>query len=147
MESPAWPGSWINIKVPSYQYRKCHRGDKTVVRSSYLQNGISYTGKMTSLYWIRAQATKSQHISPWTKWLPFCRQHFLCNFMNERFGIFIHISLTFVPKNLVYNRSALVQVMAWHWTGDKPISEPMLTQFTDAYAALGWEELNMSSLR
>ena len=47
-------GPWFNIKMSSYQYRKSHFGDKTVVRSSYLQNGISYTGKMTSLYWIRA---------------------------------------------------------------------------------------------
>ena len=36
--------------MSSYQYRKSHCGDKTVVRSSYLHNGISYTGKMTSLY-------------------------------------------------------------------------------------------------
>ena len=37
--------------MPSYQYRKSHCGDKTVVKSSYLHNGISYTctGKMTSL--------------------------------------------------------------------------------------------------
>ena len=27
--------------------------------------------------------------------------------------------------------------------GDKPLSEPMLTQFTDAYAALGGDELNI----
>ena len=47
-------GPWFNIKMSCYQYRKSHRGDKTVVRSSYLQNGISYTGKMISLYWIRA---------------------------------------------------------------------------------------------
>ena len=40
--------------MSSYQYSKSHCGDKTVVRSSYLHNGISYTGKMTSLYWIRA---------------------------------------------------------------------------------------------
>ena len=40
--------------MSSYQYRKSHCGDKTVVRSSYLHNGISYTGKMSSLYWIRA---------------------------------------------------------------------------------------------
>ena len=33
----------------SYQYRKSHCGDKTVVRSSYLHNGISYTGKISSL--------------------------------------------------------------------------------------------------
>ena len=48
-------GPWLNIKMSSYQYRKSHCGDKTVVRSSYLHNGISYTGKMTSLYWIGAQ--------------------------------------------------------------------------------------------
>ena len=33
-------------KMPSYQYRKFLCGDKTVVRSSYLHNGISCTGKM-----------------------------------------------------------------------------------------------------
>ena len=48
------PGPWFNIKISSYQYRKTHCGDKTVVRSSYLHNGISYTGKMSSLYWIGA---------------------------------------------------------------------------------------------
>ena len=26
-----WPGAWFNIKMPSYQYRKSHCGDKTVV--------------------------------------------------------------------------------------------------------------------
>ena len=40
--------------MPSYQYRKSHCGDKTILRPSYLHNGISYTGKMASLYWIRA---------------------------------------------------------------------------------------------
>ena len=49
------PGAWFNIKMTSYQYRKSHCGDKTILRPSYLHNGISYTGKTTSLYWIRAQ--------------------------------------------------------------------------------------------
>ena len=36
-----WPGPRFNIKMPSYQYRKSHCGDKTVVRSSYLhKDGI-----------------------------------------------------------------------------------------------------------
>ena len=48
-----WPGSWFNIKISSYQYRKSHCRDKTVIKPSYLHNGISYTGKMASLYWIR----------------------------------------------------------------------------------------------
>ena len=47
------PGSWFNRKISPYQYRESHCGDKMVVRSSYLHNGISCTGKMTSLYWIR----------------------------------------------------------------------------------------------
>ena len=47
------PGPRFNIKMSSYQYRKSHCGDKTVVRSSYLHNGISYTGKMASFYWSR----------------------------------------------------------------------------------------------
>ena len=45
------PGPWFSVKMTLYQYRKFHCGDKTVVRSSYLYNGISYTGKMSSLYW------------------------------------------------------------------------------------------------
>ena len=49
------PGSRFNIKMLSHQYRKSHCGDKTVLRLSYLHKGISYTGKKTSLYWIRAQ--------------------------------------------------------------------------------------------
>ena len=52
----AWfpSGPRFNIKMTPYQYRKSHCGDKTVMRSSYLHNGISYTGKRTYLYWIGA---------------------------------------------------------------------------------------------
>ena len=49
------PGPWFNKKMSSYQYRKSHCGDKTILRPSYLHNGISYTGKTTSLYGIGAQ--------------------------------------------------------------------------------------------
>ena len=37
-------GPRFNIKLSSYNYRKSHCGDKTVVRPSHLHNGISYTG-------------------------------------------------------------------------------------------------------
>ena len=37
-------------------------GDKTVGRSSYLHNGISYAGKMLSLYWISPQVSKNIQI-------------------------------------------------------------------------------------
>ena len=58
---------------------------------------------------------------------------FKCIFLNEKVIISIKISLKFVPKGPIDNESALVQVMAWRRTGDKPLPEPMLTQFTDAY--------------
>ena len=48
-------GPWFNVKMSSYQYRKSHCEDKTAVRSSYLHNGISYGGKMSSLYWTNPQ--------------------------------------------------------------------------------------------
>ena len=47
-------GPRFNIKMTSYQYRKSHCGDKTILRPSYLRNGISYTVKITSLYWLGA---------------------------------------------------------------------------------------------
>ena len=55
-------GARFNIKMLSYQYRKSHCGDKTAVRSSYLHNGISNTGKMSSLYWIGSQITKYHNL-------------------------------------------------------------------------------------
>ena len=44
--------------------------------------------------------------------------------------------LKFVPKGTIDNNSALNQIMAWRRIGDKPLSEPMLTQFTDPYMLL-----------
>ena len=52
-------GGWFNIKMACYQYRKSHCGDKTILRPSYLHNGISYTGKMPSLYWLRALISRA----------------------------------------------------------------------------------------
>ena len=70
-----WPGPRFNIKMSSYRYRKSHCGDKTVVRSSYLHNGISYTSKMSSLYWIGAQYSYDYELPKclWNGRLPFTR--------------------------------------------------------------------------
>ena len=53
--------------------------------------------------------------------------------MNEKFCISIRISLKVIPNSLIDNESALIQVMAWRRAGDKPLPEPLLTHFTDAY--------------
>ena len=41
------------------------------------------------------------------------------------------------------NESALVQVMAWRRAGDKPLPEPMQTQFNDAYMRHWVKEYNV----
>ena len=54
--------------------------------------------------------------------------------------ISIQISMKFVPKGPIANKSALFQVMAWRRTGDKPLPEALMTQFIDAYMR-HWGEL------
>ena len=63
----------------------------------------------------------------------FADDVFKCNFLNENVWIQIKISLKFVPKGPINNIPALVQIMAWCRIGDKPLSEPMMAQFNDAY--------------
>ena len=66
-------------------------------------------------------------ISPGQNGRHFADHIFRCIFINEKFWLGIHWCL-FLRSNW-----ALVQVMAWRRTGVKPIPEPMLAQFTDAY--------------
>ena len=63
----------------------------------------------------------------------FADDNFKCIFFNGNDRILIGISLKFVPRSPVGNKPALVQVMAWCQTGDKPLPEPMFIQFTDTY--------------
>ena len=57
---------------------------------------------------------------------------FKCIFFNENDRIQIQISLKFVPGSPIDNKPALGEVMAWHRTGDKSLSESMLTKLTEA---------------
>ena len=55
----------------------------------------------------------------WWRW------HFQMHFLEWKY-INFEILLKFVPKGPVNNVPALVQIMAWHWPGKKPLSEPMM---------------------
>ena len=52
------------------------------------------------------------------------------NEFNENVWIAITISLKFVSKGLINNIPALVQIMAWRRSGDKPLSEPMMIRLS-----------------
>ena len=56
----------------------------------------------------------------------FADDVFKCNFLNENVWIPIKILLKFVPQCPINNIPALVQIMAWRRSGDKPLSEPMM---------------------
>ena len=65
-----------------------------------------------------------------------------CILLNENVWITINLSLKFVLERQISNIPLLVQIMAWRQLGDKPLSEPMMTKFGDAYmrhsASMSW---------
>ena len=68
-------------------------------------------------------------------------------FLNENVRISIKISLKFFPKDPINNNPALVQIMAWRRSGDKPLSEPMMLVYRRIYASLGLNELSADTNR
>ena len=56
----------------------------------------------------------------------FADDVFKCIFLNENVWILLKISLKFVSKGPINNIPALVRIMAWRRSGDKPLSEPMM---------------------
>ena len=125
---------WFNKKILSYPYRNPHCRDKVILLSYYLHNVISYTGMTTSSYWIRTQvlcfhmSCQAMIDSLRLRWnrLRFADDIFKWIFLNENVWISIKISLKFVPLGPINNIPALVQIMAWHWSGNKPLSEPLM---------------------
>ena len=56
----------------------------------------------------------------------FAHDVFKCIFFNENVWIALMISLKFVLNVPINNIPALVQIMAWRRSGDKPLSEPIM---------------------
>ena len=68
---PWKPGGSFNIKMTSYQYRKSNCGDKTLLRASYLHNGIFYRSwhlyiESGPSFWQRSPhlAVDNHHLAP-----------------------------------------------------------------------------------
>ena len=58
----------------------------------------------------------------------FADDSFKYIFLNENVWISIEISLNVIPKGPINTIPALVQIMAWNWPGDKPLSEPTMVR-------------------
>ena len=84
---------------------------------------ISFRGNSPAHTIFRAQVNT---LRPRQNGRHFADDIFKCIFLNENIRILIKISLNFVPKDPINNILALVQIMAWRRTGDKPLFEPMM---------------------
>ena len=61
------------------------------------------------------------------KWPPFSRRQFLNGFSWIKMYVNrLKFHWICVPKGQINNIPALVQIMAWRWPGDKPLSEPRM---------------------
>ena len=128
--------------------------------------------RYNDFYWrkcIKKGCAKAFKNGIYTEWQPFCSglnvfntlrlgqnfYHFLddsfkCIFFNENVWISIKISLKFVLQGPINDIPALVQIMVWHWPGDKPLSEPMMVRLL-MHICIPWPqwvksgELNINS--
>ena len=102
----------------------------------YCQNKL-VTKHYLNQWWHRSMMSYDVSIPQWvTEFLNTLRPRqndyhfpddiFKCIFFNENLCVSIKISLKFVPKVPINNFPALVQMMAWRRSGDKPLSEPMM---------------------
>ena len=62
---------------------------------------------------------------------------FKCINLNENDRILIQISLKCILRRQIDNKPALVLVMAWRRTGDKPLHDPMMSQCIDTCGTQG----------
>ena len=68
---------------------------------------------------------------------------FKCIFFNENVWISIKISLKFVPKGLINNIPALVQIMAWGCQATSPCLNQWWLVYWHIYASLGLNQLSL----
>ena len=95
-----------------------------------LGQGITITPQwnsgISSLTYTHSLQRQLNSLKPRQSGRHFADDIFKCIFLNENVWILIKISLKFVPKGLINNIPALVQILAWRRPGDKPLSEPMM---------------------
>ena len=69
-----------------------------------------------------------------------------CIFVYENVWIPIKFSLKFVPKGLINNIPAMVQIMAWRRPGDEPLSEPRMVTLPTHICVIRSQWVNLPSM-
>ena len=119
-----WPIHWS--QVLSWEWR-CSRSsaDRRSLNYIWVITIASYIGGLTVDLFLVSRGPGNLTYLPLDKMAAIFQKTFsnACS-GNEKFCILIQTSLKFVPKGLFDKKLALVQVMAWCRTGNKPLSEP-----------------------
>ena len=113
------PG-YIDCSRASLQHhRKSHRGDKTILRPSYLHNGISYTGKTASLLYPRPTKLEGGILDspcPSVR-LSVCRRHGFRSISQVCFEIsisnFICMLMVAIGRSLLIFSDVAFKMAAW----------------------------------
>ena len=120
----AWISDWVNNREAGDLRGHRAHFDVTVMYATPFRNHSSpprllfadYAIVMISTY-SQSQADYGRHIYRWWS---------IRIFFNENDWISIKIPPNFVLRCPVNHKLALFQIMVWHRTGDKPLSEPMM---------------------
>ena len=109
--------TWTNVDLISTKYFGIH-------------SRILFTWKplpsCVQIFTFKSQPQWVNTLRPRQNGRHFADDTFKRIFLNENVRISIKISLKFVPNGPIDNNLALVQIMAWCRSGDKPLSEPMM---------------------
>ena len=107
----------------------CSAQDCNISSANALEIPQSYTKPSASLCDLHSEyknknVSTGKRITHWDrdKTVAILQTTFSCTKIVE---FWFKFSLKFVPKATIDPKSGLVQMMAWHQTGDKPLSEPM----------------------
>ena len=91
-----------------------------------------YAGRM-SLHCIQRLPMRYLIHLPLGKTIAISQTKFSNAFSRMKSFVFPFNVTDFFPNGPIDNYSVLFKVMAWRRTGDKPLPQPLLTQFTDVY--------------
>ena len=121
------------LKVLRYSHYRTQRVNSPCAQWHHILSKIGWA----YVFWIPINTLR-----PRQNGRHFADNIFKCIFLNQNTSISVNISLKLVPEGRINNIPALVQIMAWCWQGDKPLSEPMMISLlTYIYASPGLNEL------
>ena len=106
-------------------FKTCNRWS-VLERTGFVRISGQYGADSIYERFLKSPLAKLNTLRPRPNGRYFADDIFKYIFLNENARISLKKSLKFVPKVRINNIPALVQIMAWRRSGDKPLSEAMV---------------------